>query len=310
MRRVLRIWPLYYVIVFVVFIIYPLLHSVGFIQNDLSDTHSNLFFYLALLGNFDWLRVNQQFPYVHQSLPKSTLWSIAVEEQFYVFWPVLFAFLPKRSWGYLISSVIILSIAFRMINHKDVSILYAHTLSVLLDLGIGGLMAYLIKTNKSIRGFFESASGNTHLLFFLFSFVLLYYNPWSFKYAYGNAAMRIFISFSFALIIAAQAMTLKDTPLNLGKFSFASRWGKYTYGIYLIHPLVITAVNVPLHRIPDSFYQTLIGHHIPYVKFLIPFSFGLLAAPLTLLVSWVSYEYFESKFLVLKGKLEVIKTYH
>ena len=200
------------------------------------------------------------------------------------------------------------SVAFRVIHHKSELILYTHTLSVLVDLGIGGMMAYLIKTNARVRAYFESATTSTHLSFFLFSGGLLLCNQAMIKYEHGYAFSRILIAVSFAFIIAAQAMTIHSSSLNLGSFSFATRWGKYTYGIYLLHPLVVTLLNMVMRLIYKPYYDLLTGLHFPYVDFLIVFSFGLLAVPITLFVSWFSYEYFESRFLALKNKLEVIQS--
>jgi peptidoglycan/LPS O-acetylase OafA/YrhL len=307
MRRVLRIWPLYYLVIIVIFIVFPFLKSLGFMGYN-SISHSNLFCYLTFLSNFDWRLVDIHFPGEKHVLAESVLWSISVEEQFYFFWPLLFVFFPKRFWGYLIVSVILASAVFRIINHKDVLILYVHTLSVLIDLGIGGLMAYLVKTKVRIRTYFESVTTSTHLSFFLFSAGLLMCNQTIVKYEYGNALSRILISLSFAFIIAAQAMTVNKSALNLGNFSFATKWGKYTYGIYLLHPLVVTFLNVIMRLTYHPYHNLLTRFHIPYIDFLIVFSFGFLAAPVTLLISWFSYEYFESRFLALKSKFEVIKT--
>ena len=53
------------------------------------------------------------------------------------------------------------------------------------------------------------------------------------------AAMMVFISHAMS-----KSLTKNKTRLNLGRFKFGSNWGKLTYGIYLLHPITITIVDV------------------------------------------------------------------
>jgi peptidoglycan/LPS O-acetylase OafA/YrhL len=294
-RRILRIWPLYYAVVIFSFFIYPFLKSFIGMANH---SQSNVLYYLTFLSNFDLIHTEKFFKGQDVSSQNIT-WSVSVEEQFYLFWPLLFTFLPKRWWVYAISTVIIGSIAFRVYNYDDPNVLYFSTFSVLMDLGIGGLVAYLIKTNQKVKGFFASASTGTHLILFIVSFSMLFWSDQVSTFKYSPALNRIFFSISFAMIIAAQAMTTQDSILNLGRFSFGNKWGKYTYGIYLIHPIALTILDI-VTRVTHVSYAT---------NFIGTFAFGVVGFFLTLLMSWVSYEYFESRFLALKEKFAVIKTH-
>jgi peptidoglycan/LPS O-acetylase OafA/YrhL len=293
-RRMLRIWPLYYAVVLFTFFLYPMLKDLAGI---VGHSQANVLYHLVFLSNFDVINIEKYFP-GRDVASQNITWSVSVEEQFYLFWPLIFAFLPRKGWVYCISAIILGSLAFRIVKHEDISVLYFSTFSVLLDLGIGGLFAYFIKTDQRVRTFFESIGTPGHFILFAFSFSLLLWGDSIFTFKYGNAISRLFFSFSFAMIIAAQAITLKDSPLNLGKFSFANKWGKYTYGIYLLHPIAITLLDVMarlLHITIDNLPKAFIN--------------GVTAFFLTLLISWVSYEFFESKFLALKEKFAVIKTH-
>lgn len=184
---------------------------------------------LAFLSNFDVINI-EKFHVGLDAMSQNITWSVSIEEQFYLFWPLIFFVLPKRNWIYAISLVIIGSIIFRVMNRNDVTVLYFHTLSVLVDLGIGGLAALLIKFNQRIRSFFENSGTGMHLTFFILAFSLLFWKNTLFATGYGAAFGRIFIALSTALVIAAQAMTKRKSILNLGNLSFPSRCGKYTYG--------------------------------------------------------------------------------
>jgi len=240
----------------------------------------------------------QKYCYGSDAISQNITWSVSIEEQFYLFWPLIFVFLPKRLWFYSILFVIIGSIFFRIINNNDSIVLYFHTFSVLLDLGIGGLMALLIKSNKKIRSFFENCSTKTHFTLFVFSFCLVFLSDTLFSFNYGNAISRIFISFSFALIISSQAITKKESKLNLNNISFANKWGKYTYGIYLIHPIAIMIIDILVRVI-----------HFPKTNFINLFSIGIISFIFTLFLSKISFKYYESRFLSLKDKFTTIHTH-
>ncbi len=286
-RRLLRIWPLYFLVVLFTFLIYPFFKSLIGANNPLG---SNILYHLTFLSNFDVIHV-EKLGLGNSAMSQNITWSVSIEEQFYLFWPLIFVFLPRKAWGYSILSVITISMVFRIAHFKDNVVLYFHTLSVLVDLGIGGLTAYLIKRFRNVSIFFENSSTYHHLVFFALSMSLLYWNESIFCFEYGYAVSRIFISVSFALIIAAQALTKRESALNLGHISFANKWGKYTYGIYLIHPIAITLLDVAVRML-----------HIKSDNFIYSLLTGVAGLIFTLFLSKMSYEYYESRFLRLKEK--------
>lgn len=293
-RRVLRIWPLYFLVVAFSFLIYPFLKSLIGMNNPLG---SNFLYHMTFLSNFDVINI-EKYCYGSDAMSQNITWSVSIEEQFYLFWPLIFVFLPRRLWVYSILLVIVGSIFFRIINNNDGIVLYFHTFSVLLDLSIGGLMALLIKSNKKIRLFFENSTSMLHITLFILSFFLVFYEGTLFSFNYGAALSRIFISFSFALIISAQAITKRESKFNLGNMSFANKWGKYTYGIYLIHPIAITIIDILVRTM-----------HFPKTNFINLFSIGAIGFVLTLFLSKISFKYYESRFLSLKDKFTTIKTH-
>ncbi|MES2566586.1 MAG: acyltransferase [Bacteroidota bacterium] len=284
-RRVLRIWPLYFAIGIISFIIYNS-------PEALIGIGDRIFYSLSFLSNF------VKCFYSGILMPEAVTWSVSIEEQFYLFWPLLFLFLPHKFWLPAILFTIICSIVFRVFNFNDATILYFHSLSVLLDLGIGGLFAYLIKTQNKFKSFFENTATKSHFVFFLISVCLLYWNVKIFDFKYGHAIGRIFISTSFACIICAQAITKSNSILNLKNFSFANKWGKYTYGIYLIHPIALTIIGLIAEAINFQKVNTINAFIIAAVGYI-----------LTLFISKLSYTFYESRFLKLKYKFATIKTH-
>lgn len=292
LRRILRIWPLYFAVLTFSFLIYPGLKILLGLNNPLK---SDILYYLFFLSNFDVINIAKHCA-GYDAASQNITWSVSVEEQFYLFWPLIFYFLPKKFWLASLLLVITGSVIFRVLHYKDTTLLYFHSLSVMLDLGIGGVFAYLVREHSKIKRFFQNCSTIHHVIFFSITFLLLLWNDLIFNFSYGVALGRIFTSIAFAFIICAQALTRYTSIFNLKNLSFADKWGKYTYGIYLIHPIVITLVNV-LARITYFSENNFIALCFTTTVCLI----------FTLIISKLSYEYFEIRFLRLKDKLIMVK---
>ena len=92
-RRVLRIWPLYYLIIFIGFCLLPILNhyfptdAQHVYPNQISNLDfSSIFLFLFMLSNFT-------IAYYRPVAGASQTWSVSLEEQFYLIWPWLLAFI-------------------------------------------------------------------------------------------------------------------------------------------------------------------------------------------------------------------------
>lgn len=100
LRRILRIWPLYYLIVALCFCLVPyveILHVEGYAEHAHNDLAAKLFLFVAMMANVAFVLL-PTVPFAN------VLWSVAVEEQFYLFWPHLM----KRTGGVLRAMLIVL----------------------------------------------------------------------------------------------------------------------------------------------------------------------------------------------------------
>src|SRR4051812_15765629 len=135
MRRVLRIFPLYYGVLAVAAVL-------GLVFYDrLPQEYRNVFHYQgglwAYLQNFiriDWMG------FTH-------FWSLAVEEHFYLVWPALVFFLSRRAAMGVCVALIAAAIAIRtgrVLNHAEIEATYTWTFCRMDCLAIGSLLALAI----------------------------------------------------------------------------------------------------------------------------------------------------------------------
>jgi peptidoglycan/LPS O-acetylase OafA/YrhL len=134
-KRIIRIWPLYFACLFFGFLVFPYLKVLlGQVPTETADFKLYLFF----MGNFNTIWNGQP-----DATELAVLWSIAVEEQFYLIWPVILYFVPVKKYWIVFISFILGSLLFRTFNDDPV-IYYFHTLSCISDMAVGGFGAWLI----------------------------------------------------------------------------------------------------------------------------------------------------------------------
>ncbi len=269
-RRALRIWPLYFVTLIVGFAVYPRL-AVDF--HEIADWRM----FALFLANFDA---------IYNSLPKDGMlgvqWSIAIEEQFYLLWPLVFLlFGNKRQFGWICLALILISIIFHFSGQSQF-----HTLIALNQLSTGAFLAYLVFYHRgAVIAFFERLSKLVTLIIYLSGIVLLAANfQITVRFPFYAQLSDIPHTIFFSFVILEQIYS----PHSFYKFG-SIRWltwlGKISYGLYLLHMVAIYLVR--------------------HIESLTPMSVWLsavLTLTMTVALSAVSYYLFEQPFLRLKEK--------
>jgi peptidoglycan/LPS O-acetylase OafA/YrhL len=293
-RRALRIWPLYYAVLIFMFFIYPVLRNLAGMES--SHGH-NLPYYFLFLSNFDIIHIDHYFETMAWG-PITVTWSVAVEEQFYLTWPLFFAFVPKRFFPLIFMSIISLSLVFRYYNLHDKPVLLYHSFIVCADLAIGGLCAYCAINYKQFTQFFEDLSKISIISVYFLGFLGLLFIP---SLSENKDVLlffsRLFNTLFFAFVILEQNYA-QQSFYKFSNLKTLTFWGKYTYGLYLLHNIVLLFMLIAL------------GPKLLNINFeadiLLNFIVCLVGLLLSMLISYVSYEYFEKRFLTLKERFSTI----
>ncbi len=276
-RRILRVWPLYFVVVIFGFIIFPLLPYGKVTDHELI----NFTFFLSNLDEI-WHGMRDSLNFL------TATWSVSVEEQFYLCWALLigiFRFSKKQQFWIFFMAIVLISIIFRIIFIQNERILYYHTLSVISDFAIGGILALLAFDDK-IQAFFQRISKSQILLIYCLGMAVLFLESKIFI-NYLFVFQRIVISIFFAFVIAEQVYA-KNSLVKLDQIPSLKKSGELTYGFYLFHCIVIYYILAIF--VENQWTQSIFHYSIYFmVCFLI-----------TYISSWISFRYFESPILKLK----------
>jgi peptidoglycan/LPS O-acetylase OafA/YrhL len=284
-RRIYRIWPLYYVVLIFGFFIYPFIKSLlGYVnQNPYSPIHQIFF-----LGNFDSIRVHEAGLIGVAPMMIAINWSVSIEEQFYLLWPLAFLLIkPNRFWVICLL-VIAGSWIFRLTSEG--SSLYYHTLSVISDMAIGALSAWLVFYSSSFRKFFKELPRYAIFSLYALGFLTLMYND-RFGGYFLSRSYRVISGMFFCFIIVEQCFA-SNSLFKFGNWSTISSAGKYSFALYMLHPIGIQT-SIVLFRILhiERDQNTFIG-----------LLYYLIAATVSMILSIMSYHFFERYFLEKRKK--------
>lgn len=274
-RRILRIWPLYYAMV-IFAMCTPFI--LGFFNISYSNQgyQPNWFFTLTFLENYVAM-FTRQLPNV---APLTVIWSLCVEEHFYIFWGLAFYFIPLKSVPKLLMGCIIFSFIMQIVYEKY----EINTLDLFTNIhyfAFGAIPAYLFAFKKNI-------------------IEKLRLIPAVYKYLYAVSIIGVIVivsntnlipdlkvsSLLFSVLFSGLILfTLGEKNVfKISDKSILAKLGKYTYGLYLIHTICISLFI----KIGSKYDMNWIV-------------ITLLSFVSTVIFSALSYHLFEKQFLKLKN---------
>ena len=284
LKRSLRIFPIYYLIVALAYI-FNLDGSREITEYTLTYT---LNFYNAISGN--------------EGSYLSHLWSLCVEEQFYLIWPFLLLLVNRKYHLHMIISIIFASVGFRFVltlaEVNNYSIYNYRIMPASLDaLGLGALIAYLkLFKQQTLRKILQFqlvpiiALSAYIFLSFSNSFHLL-----------SETLLRFSISVCCFFIVGKAVFGFSNTFGKLLEVSFIQHLGRISYGLYLYHLLVSTFLEKNIREIASgnlpAFLPEIVRYNLYIIEVPINFSF-------TFLIAMLSYRFIETPFLRLKDKID------
>lgn len=280
-RRVLRIWPVYYLVIVIGFVVFPYVRS-AFLGESGIET-ANWEYYVAFLSNFDQINVGA----LPVGIGLGPTWSVSVEEQYYLFWPLLFIVFQGKRFIYAIAIVILSALVFT--DWFDLS--HKHTIFCFIYLGSGALFAYIAFYHQKFIERITKVHGGIFLLTVASLIFLIYVST---VRDFGIALIFL-IALNIGYIIVYQCYAER---MQLQKIPLLERMGKYTYGLYLYHVICNFIVYTLLRKILHF------EESVAIVIFVAP----LLSLIISVIFSYLSYKYFERFFLNLKKRFTPVKS--
>lgn len=280
-RRILRIWPLYYTIILLCFFVFQHIDVLA-LPELMNGINQHFWFYFLLfllfLPNLALHGYGVVLPYGSQS------WSVGVEEQFYLIWPILMKLVKNRIvliLGVIIGYFFIRYFGFRIVKHF-----------------VG--QNYALELFRNFFNSFQIYSMATGALFAYFSF---HKTKFVEKYILNLYTFFITLILTVVLILTAfkistflysilfgviiYNLACNDRLKKFLEMEILNYLGKISYGLYMYHPLAIVIV------IRTFDYFEIINSKILLL---------LCSTLLTVFIAGISYRFMERRFIKLKTK--------
>ncbi len=276
-RRALRIWPLYFLLIALT----PML--INWVEEPAPNYMATIFF----VNNFDTIHSQKwAYPFAH-------FWSICIEEHFYLVWPFIIAFIPRKRLLPVFTLLILSSIIFRIYTwYADPYpwyTIFLHTLSRIDVIVIGAIGAYFY----SEKQFEFKLSRLLRLVLFAILICSLAIEQ---EVLWNSPFLAGFKKYFYIGIISVLLLDYNFNPVykhRLRQKSFVHYLGKISYGIYMYSNILLLIIIKKVMPICDIKNM--------YLYFLMVFG-------LSIVIPIISYELIEKHILKLSKRFRVVKT--
>jgi peptidoglycan/LPS O-acetylase OafA/YrhL len=272
-RRVLRIWPLYYALLIFAFVLLPLMMP-SLRARIFADAYpwQSYFFFVQNLFSAKEIAFG----------PVGVTWSLAIEEQYYLLWPILVLLLSRRALSFAALGAFTTSVVVRLLQSFGLIhlFIYTNTLSRLDGIALGSLLAIVLPAAR------ESLVRNTAKIVLPLAIITVVVT----ELAFGEKTWFLYSGLALAFG-AVLCLSINSEPLR--RMGFLRYTGKISYGLYLLHVPVFDTFREP------GFKAKLALFHSPVANDLLLLALMMAAVYLIASASWY---FFETPILSLKSR--------
>jgi peptidoglycan/LPS O-acetylase OafA/YrhL len=281
-RRALRILPLYYAI----------LLFLGLIRFASPAFLIISFFYCANMSQMFGIKMSY-----------AVLWSLGVEENFYLIWPTVVHRISARGLMVVAGAIVLVTPVFRAIcfyhgnfaAFPDLDCMY-YTWNSSDGLACGAFLSLLVREFRSERRPVFIASCTFLLAGAIVALVGLPFGITTRMKLVGTALQTTPMNLAFTGLLGIFLLAGTSKWKTYVNFRFLRFLGYISYGLYLIHLLVFVGYDRLVARLALGFEVHLGLWGAVWLRFLV-------AGMASVAISYLSRKYFEDPFLRLKSKL-------
>ena len=246
-RRGLRVLPPYLLLVLLFWsVVLSHQHNVAF------NSATPLWRHLTFTQNF-WMSEHTEWG----PGAISVTWSLAIEEHYYIFYPLLMLILRPRYIPFALTAVAVTSAAIRLFLHlahpENAFLSYVMTLSRLDGLAVGGMIAWVYSDTGAHDWLIEHKKWLRPLLYFLLSGVPLLAigiasDISAHMFIWGHTFLTVLYGITLVCVLELAACS-NHSVLKSQALTYI---GKISYSLYLFHPMVLATVFLVADR-PEKF---------------------------------------------------------
>lgn len=285
-RRMLRILPLYYGALLIVFVSPYLINTPG-LARFLVPIKDQLWY---------WFYLQNLHP-----LPQPFVglighfWTLAIEEQFYLVWPVIILLLSRKSALWVCAAILPFSVAYRAFTSYVMPELgsYTATFAQLDGLAVGSALALLYRSPGAIAWIKPRLPFITAVS--LAGMLILYTGRISALKPAKHVLPGTFLALTYGCLLV-YAVERRHGPLaGFLRSKIMRFFGRYSYGMYVLHiPLIsigVTLTGLTPRRL--RFFGSELTGALSFIAFFL----GVVT-----ITAWISYNVYEKRFLRLKRR--------